>query len=89
MGSASMSLEIVCWFAMMVGIIGTVFNIKKQWVCFVLWAASNSVFTTYNILKAQYHQGIIVALNAVLAVWGIWEWRLKKRKENNATGRIP
>lgn len=69
------TLEIINWVNTLIAIAGTVANVKKLRICFLLWTISNSVFVVYNVVNGHWHQAVLFTLYTGLAVWGLFAWR--------------
>jgi len=65
------------WIVTGASIIGTVLNIKKKRICFVIWLITNSLWMLYDFSIGSYAQSALFAVYVCLAIWGIIEWRLK------------
>jgi nicotinamide riboside transporter PnuC len=65
------------WIVTGASIIGTVLNIKKKQVCFIIWLCTNSLWCAYDFYVGSYAQSALFFVYVCLAVWGIWEWKKK------------
>jgi len=66
------------WFGIIcavVGITGTVLNIRKHRACFALWAVSNSAWLTYGLISLQWGLAAQNAVYLALSIWGLVAWR--------------
>jgi len=73
-----MIFELVTWLITAIAIIGVVANIQKRQWCFVLWIFSNSAWAVIDYYRAIYAQAFLFTVYALLAVWGLYAWRVKK-----------
>lgn len=55
-------------------IIGTYLNIKKNKICFYIWAVTNSAWCVYDFSIGAWEQGIVFAVYTCLSVYGIFQW---------------
>ena len=57
--------------------IGTIANsLQKRW-CFDIWAVTNTFWLVYNMVIGQHAQGLIYALNLIMSVVGLVQWKRK------------
>lgn len=66
------------WIVTGASIIGTILNIKKQRICFIIWLFTNSLWMIYDYSVGSYAQSALFMVYVGLAVWGITEWRKSK-----------
>lgn len=66
------------WMVTAASIIGTVANIYKKSWCFILWFFTNSIWCIYDYVIGAYAQSALFLVYVGLAVWGIYEWRVKE-----------
>lgn len=66
------------WLVTGASIIGTVLNIKKKQVCFVIWLITNSLWCGYDYYIGNYAQSALFLVYVGLAIWGIVSWRTKR-----------
>jgi nicotinamide riboside transporter PnuC len=71
------------WAITGLSIIGTVLNIKKKNICFVIWLFTNLAWCIYNLVKNDYPQAFLFAVYTGLAIWGIIAWRSKKPEKTS------
>jgi len=68
-------IEHLMWLVMILALIGTIANIYKLRWCFVVWFASNVLWTTYNLWHEHWAQAAQFAVYTGLTAWGWWQWR--------------
>lgn len=72
------------WFHILTGILtvgaitGVILNIKKKRICFFIWAVTNGAWAIVDFAKGIPAQGLLFTVYFGLAIWGIYEWRIKK-----------
>ena len=66
------------WILTAVCLAGTVLNVKKKRLCFVLWAFGNIAWLIYDIASELYSRALLDAVQLGFAVWGLYEWKTKK-----------
>jgi nicotinamide riboside transporter PnuC len=57
---------------------GTVLNVKKNVLCFYLWAVGNVAWLVYDLLTGLYSRAMLDLIQLGFALWGIWEWSRKR-----------
>lgn len=62
------------WLITAVCLIGTVLNVKKNVLCFYLWAVGNVAWLVYDLLTGLYSRAMLDLIQLGFALWGIWEW---------------
>jgi hypothetical protein len=65
------------WLVTLASLIGVVANIKKKRWCFGVWLFTNSAWMIYDLALGAYPQAALFGVYVVLAVYGLWEWRVK------------
>ena len=66
------------WIVAAFSLLGVVLNIKKNRLCFAIWACTNFAWMVIDIHEGIYAQGMLFGVYFVLALWGLYEWRKKK-----------
>ena len=61
-------------------LLGVVLNIKKKVACFYIWFFTNVSWCIVDFYKGIPMQSALFAIYAVLALYGIYEWREKNDK---------
>ena len=74
-----MNLELLSWTTSAASILGGILNIKKNNLCFYIWAVTNFTWMVIDFKKGLPAQGTLFAIYFILALWGIYSW---KRKEH-------
>ena len=62
------------WLITAVCLTGTVLNVKKNVLCFYLWAVGNIAWLVYDLLTGLYSRAMLDLIQLGFALWGIWEW---------------
>ena len=62
------------WLITAVCLTGTVLNVKKNVLCFYLWAVGNIAWLVYDLLTGLYSRAMLDLLQLGFALWGILEW---------------
>ena len=66
------------WIVTGASLIGTVLNIKRKRICFLIWFFTNAIWAIYDLSIGAYPQSVLFAIYWLLAVWGLLEWSGKK-----------
>lgn len=69
-----MSEAIYTWIVTAVCLLGTVLNVKKRRVCFVLWMVGNIAWMVFDLRARIYSRAILDAVQLAFAAWGYVEW---------------
>lgn len=60
-------------------LIGTILNVKKVLLCFILWVVGNALWMYYDISITLYSRALLDLVQLLLAVWGYIEWKRERR----------
>lgn len=77
-------MEYETWLITIVAFAGTVLNAYKKRSGFILWLISNVFWVGYNIHTGVYAQAALFALNSVMCVVGLVQW---KKEKSSTEGR--
>jgi len=70
-------MTVITYIVTAVTMIGTIANsLQKRW-CFYIWAVTNTFWLVYNMVIGQHAQGLIYALNLIMSVVGLVQWKRK------------
>jgi len=69
--------SIITWICAILALIGVILNIKKNYMCFYLWTATNAAWAIIDFQKEIYAQAMLFVIYTGLALWGIYEWQFK------------
>jgi len=76
-----MIFTIITGMLTVAALLGVWLNIKKNHWCFYIWLVTNISWAIIDFYKSILMQGILFSIYACLAVYGIYEWRIKKEEE--------
>lgn len=65
------------WAITILSLTGTVLNVKKNSLCFWLWAVGNTLWLAYDLWLSTYSRAALDLVQLAFAVWGIIEWKKK------------
>ena len=65
------------WAITILSLTGTVLNVKKNALCFWLWAVGNTLWLAYDLWLGTYSRAALDLVQLAFAVWGIIEWEKK------------
>ena len=66
------------WFITILSLAGTILNVKKNALCFWLWAFGNTAWLSYDLYLRTYSRAALDAVQLVFAIWGIIAWKRKR-----------
>jgi len=66
------------WLVTAASIIGTILNIQKKKICFLIWFCTNNLWMVYNLIIGSYPQAALFGVYVGLSVWGICKWRKER-----------
>lgn len=81
-------IEIFSYVLAAISLTGTILNIKKVKYCFYIWAFTNAAWIVYDVLMLTWGRIPLDALHFVTAVWGIFSWSKKAKKEAKKEAQI-
>jgi nicotinamide riboside transporter PnuC len=70
-------MTIFLWVIMGLSLAGTILNVKKKRICFILWGISNAVWVVVDFQKGIPQQAILQVVYLLISIWGLIEWRDK------------
>lgn len=65
------------WVLTVFSIIGVILNIRKNRICFWIWAFTNASWCAVDFYHGLYSQACLFLIYFGLAVYGIWHWRTR------------
>ena len=65
----------VSWITTALCLTGTVLNVKKNKLCFILWLIGNILWLIIDINNGLISRAILDIVQGLLALWGMIEWR--------------
>ena len=65
------------WAITILSLTGTVLNVKKNSLCFWLWAVGNTLWLAYDLWLGTYSRAALDLVQLAFAVWCIIEWKKK------------
>jgi len=65
------------WIITAISLTGTVLNIRKNILCFYLWAIGNIAWLFFDIISGLVSRGVLDTVHLIMAIWGIIEWKKK------------
>jgi nicotinamide riboside transporter PnuC len=76
--------SILTWLTVCASLIGVVLNIRKRHACFYIWSITNAIWMFVDLYKQIYAQAVLFFIYFILALWGIYEWKIKEPKVDKA-----
>lgn len=62
------------WVIATIAVIGVVYNVRKNRLCFVLWLVTNGFWFYRNIRIGEYGQAVTFAAFFGVCLYGIFAW---------------
>ena len=69
------------WFITALSLIGTILNVKKNALCFWLWAFGNIAWLCYDLWLGLYSRATLDVVQLAFAIWGIVAWKKKNPQQ--------
>jgi nicotinamide riboside transporter PnuC len=66
------------WFVAAASLAATVLNVRRVRACFAIWFVTNTAWAIYDVAHGLPAQGVLMAIYALLAVYGWHSWRPRK-----------
>ena len=63
------------WIITFVSLAGTVLNVRKNILCFYLWAVGNVAWLAFDVASGLFSRAVLDTVHLEVAIWGIFEWR--------------
>ena len=67
------------WLLAGASLVGVILNIKKKKVCFLIWMFTNATWAIIDFRTGLIAQSFLFCIYTILAIWGFWEWRRKRK----------
>ena len=65
------------WAITIISLTGTILNVKKNALCFWLWAFGNTAWLSYDLWLGLYSRAALDVVQLAFAIWGIVAWKKK------------
>jgi len=66
------------WLFTAISLAGTVLNVRKNILCFYLWAIGNIAWLVFDVASGLYSRTVLDVVHLAFAIWGIFAWREPK-----------
>lgn len=70
----------ITWILAIVSLSGNIFNIKKKYICFYIWALGEVFWLILDIYNHVYGRAFLDLMQLGFALWGIYEWQFRNKK---------
>jgi hypothetical protein len=70
-------ITVFTWVITVISLTGTILNVKKNALCFWLWAFGNIAWLSYDLSLELYSRAVLDVVQLGFAIWGINEWKKK------------
>lgn len=74
-------ISVIGWIITSVSLLGTVLNVKKNILCFYVWALANLAWIWYDAYLHLHSRMVLDAIQLGMAFWGIAAWSKKAPTE--------
>lgn len=71
-------LVIFTWAVTAVSLTGTILNVRKNILCFHLWAAGNIAWLAFDLWSGLFSRAVLDVVQFGFAIWGIVAWSKKR-----------
>ena len=65
----------ITWLFTAVSLAGTVLNVRKNILCFYLWAIGNVAWLGFDVASGLFSRAVLDTVHLAFAIWGIFAWR--------------
>ena len=69
------TFEALKWLTALASLAGVILNIRRNRLCFYVWACTNAAWTAIDCWHQVWAQAALQAVYCGLAVWGMFAWR--------------
>ena len=70
-------ITVFTWVITLISLTGTILNVKKNALCFWLWAFGNIAWLSYDLSLELYSRAVLDMVQLGFAIWGIIKWKKK------------
>lgn len=70
--------EDITWVIALVSLIGNIFNIYKNVLCFYIWSVSEILWLILDIRSGTYGRAFLDLTQLIFAIWGIYQWQISR-----------
>ncbi len=71
--------QIILWFIAGITFAGTILNIFKNKICFILWIISNLFWCSFDYFNGDYPQASVFGINLIFSIVGYFTWRKSEK----------
>ena len=68
-------MGVFTWIITFVSLAGTVLNVRKNILCFYLWAIGNIAWLGFDVASGLFSRAVLDTVHLAFAIWGIFAWR--------------
>ena len=77
-------MEAIYWTTSALALIGVLLNIRKNRICFLIWAITNAVWAVVDFKKKIHAQAALQLVYFFLSAYGFASWAMQERP-----GKLP
>lgn len=71
-------MTVISWITTVLCLIGSVLNVKKIKLCFVLWLTGNALWLCIDVYNGMWSRAVLDVVQSIITIWGIKEWKGEK-----------
>jgi len=68
------------WVITTICLIGDIFNVKKMWICWYIWALGNILWFFIDLHQGLYSRCLLDTVQFCFCVYGIYCWQIMPKK---------
>lgn len=72
-------IELLGWICSGLSAVGSILNIFKNKICFVIWTMANIGFIYYDIEQKLYEQLTVWIVFIACNIYGYWKWSKEEK----------
>ncbi len=65
----------ITWFLTAISLAGTIFNVRKNILCFYVWLFGDVLWCAFDFKSEMYGRCFLDFVQVILAICGIFSWK--------------
>ena len=82
MTTSGLMTGVFTWLFTAISLTGTFLNVRKNILCFYLWAVGNIAWLAFDIASGLFSRAVLDVVHLAFAIWGIYAWRREHPTQN-------
>ena len=62
------------WLITALSLAGTILNVYKKRVCFIIWVFTNATWCIHDFRIGELEQSSLFAVYFLISIWGVVKW---------------